>query len=305
MSSAVRHRPRRTRSASAVARAVPLPSSSVGDGLAPAPRRRLGERLAEHARAGAPSPSAGFDRFSRIVVAARARPARRRGRRRRAARTARPSAPARSAPVAVDSSAHARPRAGRTASVTPSTPASVSSRWARLARIVASAPSQVGLVAQGRERAALRDGFVFRRVSAALSCRQPRMRARGPARKPIRAPAMPKQCETENVATACSPAGDGAEQRARRVDRQRPVGDVVDEQQPVALGERGRARRPRRRAASGAVGVDRVDEADRPRARRDRRGHRVGVEADSRCSGPSGDGTGPPPAAMTADGRWK
>ena len=30
------------------------------------------------------------------------------------------------------------------------------------------------------------------------------MSARGPARNPIRAPAMPKQCDTENVATACS-----------------------------------------------------------------------------------------------------
>ena len=46
--------------------------------------------------------------------------------------------------------------------------------------------------------------LVFRRVSAAFSRRQLRMSRDGPARKPIRAPAIPKQCETENVATALS-----------------------------------------------------------------------------------------------------
>ena len=81
----------------------------------------------------------------------------------------------------------------------------------------------------------------------------------------MRAPAMPKQCETEKVATACSPVGRGHRRRAG-LDGQQPVGDVVDQQQPVALGQRGE-RRDLVVGCQRAIGVARVDEADRPRAR--------------------------------------
>ena len=105
----------------------------------------------------------------------------------------------------------------------------------------------------------------------------------------MRAPAIPKQCETEKVATACSPAGRRHRRRAG-VDGQQPVGDVVDQQQPVALGQRGQ-RRDLVVGGQRAVRVDRVDEADRPRARRDRRRHGVGVEAIA-ALGPDGHGHG-------------
>ena len=106
------------------------------------------------------------------------------------------------------------------------------------------------------------------------------MRAGGPARKPRRAPAIPKQCETEKVATACSPAG-GATGGASGSMASSAVGDVVDEQQPVALGQRGQ-RRDLVVGGQRAVGVARVDEADRPRARRDRGRDGVGVQAIAR-----------------------
>ena len=88
---------------------------------------------------------------------------------------------------------------------------------------------------------------------------------------------MPKQCETENVATACSPAG-AATGGASGSMASRPwvtswmssspwrSASAVSAATSSAVGQR-------------AVGVARVDEADRPRARRDRRRHRVGVEA--------------------------
>ena len=129
------------------------------------------------------------------------------------------------------------------------------------------------------------------------------MSARGPARNPIRAPAMPKQCDTENVATAWSDTVTAGISALVSSIASGPCVTSSIEQDPVALGE------PRERddlvgAGGGAVRVDRVDEADRARARRDRGRDPVGVEPMA-GAGPSGTGTGRPPAAITADGRWK
>ena len=68
--------------------------------------------------------------------------------------------------------------------------------------------------------------------------------------------------------------------RAGWVDRERAMGDVVDEQQVVALGQRGQGRELVARE-DGAVGVGGVDQADRARARGDRGGHGVDVDAEA------------------------
>ena len=102
----------------------------------------------------------------------------------------------------------------------------------------------------------------------------------GPARKPIRAPAIPKQCETENVATALSvssSAGSEANGTSGSMTSE-PCVTSWTSSSPCSSARRASAAS----SSSGlhrAIRVQRVDDDDRARTGRDRGGDDVGIEA--------------------------
>ena len=104
----------------------------------------------------------------------------------------------------------------------------------------------------------------------------------------MRAPAIPSSARPRGRDGVL--AGGRRHRRRARLDGQQPVGDVVDQQQPGALGQRGE-RRDLVVGGQRAVGVARVDEADRARAGRDRRRNRVRVKPIA-ALGPDGHGHG-------------